>query len=72
MMTPPAVWGMGGVPGVCIGQLCLSRDLAALAIGVVEGALVEGCFSAWPFAELSDGILLSVITFKICAAIDQD
>ncbi|MCR8882504.1 hypothetical protein QUW57_05740 [Phocaeicola plebeius] len=29
----PPTWGMGGSPGVCIGQVCMSVSLAAGGIG---------------------------------------
>lgn len=31
-MTGPPTWGIGGVPGVCMGQVCISVILAAIAI----------------------------------------
>src|SRR3954452_9990606 len=39
----PPTWGIGGVPGVCIGHTCMSPRRAAGGMGAIVPASDDGC-----------------------------
>ncbi len=43
-MIGPPTWGMGGTPGVCIGQVCMSRTLDAGGIFYLIDNLISWLF----------------------------